>query len=479
MFKIAPPEGFIYDDKTGYYYTQEIEKNEEGSLIQHVIWFNQETGEFTDKYYDIPDGNGSAYIDEVEYVDGTEYEDELDDEFQIQNFDARKETKKVSNVVIAGVVGVIVLAVIIVAVVLILKKNAVSDKDAKKKDGTNTENITEDGNSDIAGFDVDPHDYIRTSEKSPIDSYISEYSVVITSTYDGDFSWMEVVGMGDMTGEFLVNPSNRITGESIYTWDFFFNDKTGVRVYGEADCENLSEPKFVSGKEYLRAAVISRNGDSISVLEEIPYYGEVNGFSVDGLYIQKYDESINPYDMSTVEIKVSIGNYLQNGETFATVVAEDGNVISYGANYSSDEDSVMTDGVTEEVAIGGEQGTGSRVDLHSSGMSGFRHAGGFECTDKSLPSDVLPRINLEDDGYCELYANMGDGFYILQGYYEYKEQGEETFIYMHFPDCSDDLSYAELIYDDAIEGGYIYFLTGGFGLMGGDEYYAGHFVRIY
>lgn len=479
MFKIAPPEGFIYDDKTGYYYTQEIEKNEEGSLIQHVIWFNQETGEFTDKYYDVPDSNGSTYTDGAEYADGTEYEDELDDEFQIQNYDARKETKKTSNAVIAGVVGVMVLAVIIVAVFLILKKNAGSDKGAKNENDINTENVTNGENTDIEDFEVDSHDYIKTSEKSPIDSYISEYSVVITTSYDGDFSWMEVIGTGDMTGEFLVNPSDRRTGDIIYSWDFFFNEKTGVRVYGEADCEDISEPKYVSGKDYLKAAVVSREGDSISILEEIPYYSESNGFSVDGYSIQKYDESINPYDFSVVQIKVEIGNYWQNGESAVTLVAEDGNVLSYGANYSSDEESVMTDGVVEETVIAEEQGIESGVDLHSSGMPGFKHAGGFECTDKSLPLDALPRINLEDDGYCELYANMGDGFYKLQGYYEYKDQGGETRIYMHFPGNSDNLSYAELVYDGDIEGGYIYFITEGFGLMGGDEYYAGHFARIY
>lgn len=501
MSKITPPEGFIFDDRTGYYYTQEIEENKEGKFIQHVVWFDPETGEFTDNYYDIPDDSDNTY------VEGVNNADEFDEEFEIQNQDMfgmvqgrkqtssnsrlnnskagrKKDTKSLPIAAIIGIIGAIVLVIVIIVVVLALKNNTGSDKTSKKGNDMATESSSNEEGFEYGGVAADTKDYVKTSNRSPLDCNISDYNVVFQSPNDNGYLGMIVYGVGDMSGDYLVNLAGHRTGEPLYSWDFFLSDKVGIRVYGLADCERSDEPIYVSGSEYLKAAIISREGDSISVLEEMQLYTSQDGFNLDRFDIRKYDESIIPSDVDTIKIVTMLGDYGQNGEIVSNIFAEDGSIIENSENYYN-EDSVMTDGVVEEVSMD-EQGMGSGVDLHSSGMAGFRHSGGFECTDQSLPADYRPRIILEDDGYCELYANLGDGFYKLQGYYEYKssgseydDQGGETYIYMHFPGNSEDLSYAEILYDSEIDDGYIYFLTGGFGLMGGDGNFAGYFARIY
>lgn len=477
MPKLTPPEGYIYDNRTGYYYTQEIERDETGKLIQHVKWFDPQTGSFTENFYDIPD------------------------DYEPSKY--KQDRKPVPMVVIIGVIGVIVLAVIIIAVVLVLKKKPGTDKDKNAENNITTENtISEDNDvvdndmttekdfdestSEYSGVQVDSHDYIRTTGKSPLDSDISGFSVLLMSPNDNGFIGMIAYGTGEIEGEFLVNPAGRSNGAELYTWDFFFSDKVGVRVYGLADYGDYKEAKYVSGKDYLRAAVISRDGDAISVHEEIPFGAGPDGFSVDSFDLRKYDENINPYDITTVEIITTLGDYRQSGERLVTVMGDEGEILFGGDEIINESSSINNDSVIDETIYEEEQWMGSGVDLHSSGMPGFKHAGAFECTDKSLPADALPRINLEDDGYCELFVNLGDGCYKFQGYYEYKSsdsgydaQGGETYIYMHFPGNSDDISYAELLYDGGIDDGYIYFLTYGFGLMGGDSNFAGYFSRIY
>ena len=51
MAKYLPPNGYMYDEKSGLFYDQHIEENADGTKSQVVNWFNAETGEYTMSVY--------------------------------------------------------------------------------------------------------------------------------------------------------------------------------------------------------------------------------------------------------------------------------------------------------------------------------------------------------------------------------------------------------------------------------------------
>ncbi len=51
MAKYLAPEGYLYDEKSGLYYSQNIEVDLDGNRTQNVLWFNAETGEYTKAQY--------------------------------------------------------------------------------------------------------------------------------------------------------------------------------------------------------------------------------------------------------------------------------------------------------------------------------------------------------------------------------------------------------------------------------------------
>lgn len=111
-------------------------------------------------------------------------------------------------------------------------------------------------------------------------------------------------------------------------------------------------------------------------------------------------------------------------------------------------------------------------------MSGFRLAGTYYACDSSY-GDGQPWIKLGSDGYVQYHMNEGSGIYDLNGWYtydetvEYTDQGADIKVNLYFYDVSGNYATAELVYEP-LEG-YFIWLTDGFGLMGGDEYFAGYF----
>ena len=53
MGKYSPPEGYLFDNNTGLYYSQVIAKNQDGVTCQIVTWFNVETGEYSRNIYPV------------------------------------------------------------------------------------------------------------------------------------------------------------------------------------------------------------------------------------------------------------------------------------------------------------------------------------------------------------------------------------------------------------------------------------------
>lgn len=111
-------------------------------------------------------------------------------------------------------------------------------------------------------------------------------------------------------------------------------------------------------------------------------------------------------------------------------------------------------------------------------MPGFRLAGTYYACDSSY-GDGQPWIKLDSDGYVQYHMNEGSGIYDLNGWYtydetvEYTDQGADIKVDLYFFDVSENYEHAQLVYEP-LEG-YFIWLTEGFGLMGGDEYFAGYF----
>ncbi|MBQ0041847.1 MAG: hypothetical protein KBS85_00815 [Lachnospiraceae bacterium] len=53
MAKYLPPNGYMYDEKSGLFYDQHIEENADGTKSQIVNWFNADTGECTTSVYPV------------------------------------------------------------------------------------------------------------------------------------------------------------------------------------------------------------------------------------------------------------------------------------------------------------------------------------------------------------------------------------------------------------------------------------------
>lgn len=53
MGRYREPEGYLYDERTGLYYSQVIALDESGEQVQVVTWFNAESGEYSQFFYPI------------------------------------------------------------------------------------------------------------------------------------------------------------------------------------------------------------------------------------------------------------------------------------------------------------------------------------------------------------------------------------------------------------------------------------------
>ena len=122
--------------------------------------------------------------------------------------------------------------------------------------------------------------------------------------------------------------------------------------------------------------------------------------------------------------------------------------------------------------------TGTSPGSGGNPMPGFRLSGTYYACDSSY-GDGQPWIDLREDGYCRFHMNEGSMVYDLDGWYtydesmEYTDQGADIKVDLFFYNCSDNYAKAQLVYEP-LEG-YFIWLTEGFGLMGGDEYFAGYF----
>ena len=115
MEKYREPEGYLFDERTGLYYSQVIGVDETGRQAQIVTWFNAETGEYSQYTYPVEDIDGKTTEQKViedQFLEGSELlEAPPEPKIQITRNEAL--AKKTLIPVICG------LLVIFIAVVLI------------------------------------------------------------------------------------------------------------------------------------------------------------------------------------------------------------------------------------------------------------------------------------------------------------------------------------------------------------------------
>lgn len=173
-------------------------------------------------------------------------------------------------------------------------------------------------------------------------------------------------------------------------------------------------------------------------------------------------ENLNTYDAQKEDTNISASG------------SEDGlDAIEYE---SLENDSAS--GADSYVDISSWGTTGVTPKSGGNPMAGFRLAGTYYACDSSY-GDGQPWIKLGSDGYVQYHMNEGSGIYDLKGWYtydetvEYTDQGADIKVNLYFYDVSDNYAKAELVYEP-LEG-YFIWLSDGFGLMGGDDYFAGYF----
>ncbi|MDD3414040.1 MAG: hypothetical protein PHY47_08565 [Lachnospiraceae bacterium] len=154
MEKYREPEGYLFDERTGLYYSQVIGVDETGRQAQIVTWFNAQTGEYSQYTYPVEDGDGKTT--EQQNPDNQVWEEtvllEAPPEPEIHDTRTDASSKKTLLPIICG------LLVIFIAVVVI--KGVLHKRDLQKSAGEEltTEEISTDAISTEALQDIQEND---------------------------------------------------------------------------------------------------------------------------------------------------------------------------------------------------------------------------------------------------------------------------------------------------------------------------------
>lgn len=180
MDNYAAPEGYIYDENTGLYYTQIIAVDEQGNQSQVVNWFNPETGEYTQNVYPIDFDDQRKRNMVVTHEEVTGY-DGVDHEYA----DASENGESFKKWIIIGIGGILLLALICIIVNYAINSNKEKSEKIEEQseigkieveDSEISKITVEDG---ISGLDIsDDFDasmsHEETNVPSDADEYISE-----------------------------------------------------------------------------------------------------------------------------------------------------------------------------------------------------------------------------------------------------------------------------------------------------------------
>lgn len=137
----SAPEGYIYDENTGLYYTQIIAEDEQGNQSQIVNWFDPETGEYTQQVYPI----------NINRIEG--------------------EKRSLLKWIVIGIIGFILLSLIVIGVYFVSNSNK---KDEKKEQAVTNEMEISEREEEALETDITEDKVINDEENSDTDEYVTD-----------------------------------------------------------------------------------------------------------------------------------------------------------------------------------------------------------------------------------------------------------------------------------------------------------------
>lgn len=269
MAKYNPPEGYLYDENSGLYYTQIIAKAENGTENQVVTWFDAESGQYSQEVYPIDENTTFIDDEEIEYIG--EYKSNSNS----------KPVKGLSKGALIGIIagGIVMFALIIgVAIVAVnmLENRSKSTKEkteeieeieeTEDREGRDDKDINGDSQkvypdeTETEGWIVLPEDGGRIPRAKDIEGY----SVLVAYADSQNATSIQILSVGNMESDFLCNPEGYSNGDIVYMWSIVMSDKCGIIVTGRAhncDEEKIWEP--VNPQYYTAQLVYEKNGEKV------------------------------------------------------------------------------------------------------------------------------------------------------------------------------------------------------------------------
>ncbi len=486
MTPYNPPEGYLYDDNSGLYYSQIIAADENGTESQIVTWFDVQTGEYSQEVYPIDENTN--YVDDeeddIEYLDG------------YNTVQPRKQKKRLSK---KGVITGIIIGVVILLAVLIVffVRNRANIDDAILDDQSveelnetsaeETEDSTNDSSQDTASEtegkvtypeETETQEWIQMSDetaKYPKASNIEDYTVIIAYIDATNVSSISVFGIGAADNRYLCNPDGYKDGDVLYRWSVSLSEQCKLIMEGKAyDCGTEKVWEYPSLGFFSAQLVYEKNGEE--TVEDIEFslgvddVAFMNFIIPEGVGVDLPALGDDGTDM--MEVSSKIGPYEYSGHyapAYAYVVED----LEYykPSNKPHEERTPKSHSKTDEEyemeklaeAAGGEYVLEDSVadsyakymdDDYSGGFTGSPQAGlpaaGFyRSDDGSVTMDIM------DDGliaYISADSMKYEGWYTYDTEYSgYTDQGSLYYIHVHFGSPSGELT-MELIIDTEVCG---------------------------
>lgn len=479
--KYQIPEGFLYDENSGLYYTQFIADHEEGAACQFVTWFDADSGEYTQYTYPIEskESINTQISEESTYgmpmEEQTSFRQNADAQLlsapeepevdlseyyiNLEEGDRRSDRKMTSNrrstkqIAIAGAV----LAVVILAVCawkfqwLDKDGNAEKAEVMQEADGDEAEEAQADQPMKLAAesdsqMSEEELALARQGTQYPMDNIY----VNIIPKNEREAEFIKIGGLSNMTGEFFNDFEADRSGHCVYEWEVeLANCSVSLSYFYEPE-----DSKTITAQD-MQCNLWIRDGDSSQVVDGINY--DIAEDSITFYNVILPDECTS--DIKTIyEEKVNV-NVLLGGTSSQIDIYP---IVDFAENFP-----------------GTEEYEKAMIEMEANGWTeskcqpGFAYYGTFTCFDSQL-AGYEPYIDLGPDGTFYMRMNLGDTMADATGTYTWEEK-DDIYIFLYFDDVGGTIpSEATAIMSSGPDT--LYFETSGFGLMGyGDS--SGYFSR--
>ena len=475
MNGFAPPEGFLYDANTGYYYKQEVISNGLSQPYTVIYWFNPRTGQITQNTLQQPAGQ---YAPPMQQQPAGQYAPPMQQQTANQFVQplvqqpagryaqpaAQKPVGKKGGK-IAGIICIVVLLCTLAGVgsVLVYKQFFAEDTEEKNVETTKETSVTEaDENSEEADAEPVEYKYAMKEEDVFYDVYTSDGKAISKLTVTGlgnidqplpkgnGYKWIFTLDSVDLVIEYDFNPAESENSCAIYAKDM--------------DC---SLKYMVSAEEKtIEGITFKVENDKITFYDfEIPADANFGGHTGNwsnphmvtlfNFYRTNLSVSSDPQVYKVIDVPFAI-----NGVDKKTLLEENNNEKTTESAKTTENKNTTEAATTAQTTA--EAATDGYIDYGIGWIEGD-----YIGTDENLQG-AQPTISINGNGHMVMNLNFGEGFNSYNCYYETsgrKSEQDELYVYVTVENPSNGIpSTCTLVFSDSCD--YFLFLDEGFGIMG-------------